>query len=72
MAKCRDEVMDDLNNFKTSNDKNFEKIGDEQIRQTHIERKKLLDGLTSEQMQTLEKLILSTVDNFAFYLLKEF
>lgn len=71
MAKCRDEIMDGHNSLKLSDYKNFENIGDEQLRVTLTERKQLLDSLTSEQMQTLDKLILSTVDNFAFCFLRQ-
>lgn len=71
MTKCRDEIMDGHNGFKSS-DYNFENVGDEQLRQTEIERKKLLDSLTPDQIRTLDKLLLSTIDNFAFCLLREF
>jgi hypothetical protein len=66
MAKCRDEIMDGHNNFKRADSKTFENIGDEQLKRTQLERKQLLDDLTAEQLETLDKLILSTVDNFAF------
>ncbi len=72
MAKCRDEIMDGQNQFKHLDYKSFEKLGDEQLKQTLIERKQLLDSLTPEQIKILDKIILSTVDNFAFCLLREF